>query len=101
MQLLDELVGQLAPVYRDRPAGQVDVQVVGDLDLELAPVEADSHGRVAATQDGGDGGAAGPGAGGERLPRAALEDAGTDHARLDLGPERHVGPVGEQRVALD
>src|SRR3954465_13372272 len=75
MQLLDELVGELAPVHRDRPAGQVDVQVVGDLDLELAAVEADGHGRVASLPGVGDGGAACARARGHRLPHPALEDA--------------------------
>src|SRR4051794_12471034 len=68
MQLLDELVGQLAPIHGDRPAGQVDVQVVGDVDLELAAVQADGDGRVAALERVGDGGAARAGARGHGLP---------------------------------
>src|SRR3954453_13667785 len=91
MQLLDELSGQLAPEHRDRPAGQVDVQVLPHLDLELAAVEAHGHGRVAAAGDVGDGRAAGTRARGQGLAHATLEDAGADHAGLLLGVERDVG----------
>src|SRR3954447_26371384 len=76
MQLLDELVGELAPVHGDGPAGQVDVQVVGDVDLKLAAVEADADGRVAPHQRVGEGGAACTGPRGHGLPHSALEDAG-------------------------
>src|SRR3954452_19185836 len=55
MQLLDELVGELAPVYGDGPAGQVDVQVLLHLDLELAAVQLHGHGRVAAREHVGHG----------------------------------------------
>src|SRR3954470_10238019 len=43
MQLLEEFVGQLPPVYRDGPTGQVHVQILVDLHPELTPVEAHRH----------------------------------------------------------
>ena len=49
-------------VDRHRPAGQVDVEVLPHLDLELAAVEPDRDRRVAAAQDVGDGRAARAGA---------------------------------------
>ena len=50
MQLLDQLGGQLAAEHGDRPAGQVNVQVLPHLDLELAAVQAHGDRAVAAAQ---------------------------------------------------
>src|SRR3954451_23484802 len=72
-QCLQEFLGQLAPVDGDGPAGQVDVQVIADVDLEVAAVEMDGNGAVEAAQDGGHRRAAGAGAGRHRLPHPALE----------------------------
>src|SRR3954447_22792926 len=55
MQLLDEVGSELAPVHRDGPAGQVDVQALLHLDLELAAVEPDRDRRLAAAQHVRDG----------------------------------------------
>src|SRR6478609_1687648 len=84
MELLDEVLGELASEDRDGPAGQVHVQVLGDLDLQLTAVEHDGDGREvgivapAAAQHVRDRGAGRAGAGGERLADAALEDARAD-----------------------
>src|SRR3954449_5492954 len=88
--LLDELVGELAPEHRDGPAGQVDVQVVLDLDLERAAVEPHGHGAVAPAQDVGDGGAGRAGPRGHGPPHPALEDPRTDLAGADHRDERDV-----------
>src|SRR4051794_39903795 len=51
-QFLQELAGELAPVDGHGPAGQVDVQVLSDGDLEVAAVEVDRNGAVDAPDDG-------------------------------------------------
>ncbi len=73
---------------------------VADLDLQLAPFELDHDRAGGAAQEGGDRGAAGAGAGGERLPHAALEDPRPHPAAVDR-EEGDVGAVGEQLVAFD
>src|SRR3954454_21906993 len=88
MQLLDEVGGELAPVHRDGPAGQVDVQVLLHLDLELAAIEPDRYRRLAAAQHVRHGCSDGSGPGGEGFPDTTLEDAGADDAGLDLRVER-------------
>ena len=57
-QLGEQLAADLAAIDGHRPAGQVDVQRLVDVDLELAAVELHGDGRVAAAQREGDGGAA-------------------------------------------
>src|SRR5262245_51999870 len=49
-ELLDEFGGERAAVDGHGPAGQVDVQVLADLDLQVATVEVDGDRRVAAAQ---------------------------------------------------
>src|SRR5436309_495497 len=96
MQVPQEVVGQLSAVDGDGPSGQVHVEVLPHLDVELTAVEADGDRRVAAAQHVGDGGAAGAGAGRHRLADAALEDPCADDARLDLGVPADVRAVREQ-----
>src|SRR3954451_22375120 len=101
MQLLQEFVGELPPVYRDGPTGQGHVQILVDLHLELPPVEAHRHRAVAAAQDVGDGGARGARAGGHGLPHPPLEDPRAHYPGRDLTGERHVGAVRKQLVVFD
>src|SRR4051812_11284394 len=97
-----ELRAQLAAADRDRPAGQVDVQVLGDVDEQLAAVEDDGHRRVAAAQHVGDGRAGRAGPAGQRLPHPALEDPRADAVGGHRGEERHVRAAGrEELVVLD
>src|SRR5450755_3495103 len=77
MQLLDQVVGELAPEHRDRPTAQVHVEVLPNLYLELSPLEHDRNGRVPAPKHVGDRGAGGAGPAGGGLPHAALEDPRT------------------------
>jgi hypothetical protein len=77
------------------------VEVLADLDLELAAVERDRDGRVAAAQDVGDGRAARAGAARRGLPHPALEDPRTDGGVVECREPGDVGAVGELRVALD
>src|SRR5215207_338536 len=86
---------------RDGPAGEVDVEVLADVDLELAAVEHDGHRRVAPAQDVGDRRPAGAGPRRGRLPHAALEDPGADPARGQLGEPRDVRAPRELRIVLD
>src|SRR4051794_32094995 len=97
-----ELRAQLAAADRNRPAGQVDVEVLADVDEQLAAVEDDGHRRVAAAQHVGDRrtGRAGPAR--QRLPHPALEDPRADAVGAQRGEERDVGAGRrEQLVALD
>src|SRR5579875_3250419 len=55
MKLLDELIGQAAGEHRHRPSAQGHVQVLLDLDDELAAVEHDGDRRVPAGEHVGDG----------------------------------------------
>ena len=86
---------------RHRPARQVDVEVLPDLDLELAAVELDRDRRVAAAQDVGDGRAARAGAAGGGLADPALEDPRADGGVVERGEPRDVGALRELRVGLD
>src|SRR3954447_4932438 len=101
IQLLPELVAERGRVDALRPAGKGHVQVLAHLDLEIAPVEVDGHGALAALQHVGDGRAARTRAGRQRLPHAALEDACPDLPISYAVPERDVGTAGEQGVGLD
>src|SRR5262245_31878641 len=49
----------------------------------------------------GDGGSRGTRTRGQRLAHSAFEDAGADGMRVELGPERDVGAIGEDRRVLD
>ena len=69
------------------------MQVLPDVDDELAAVELDGDRRVAAAQDVGDRGAGRAGAARHRLADAALEDARADAVGRELGPERDVRAV--------
>ena len=100
-QAVDHLRRELPGVDRARPAGEVDVKVLPDLDLELAAVERDEHWRVAAAQHVVHRRAAGTGAARHRLPDAALEHPRTQVTRLDLAPEADVGAVREEVARLD
>src|SRR4051812_44151814 len=101
IQLLRELVAEGSFVDRARPAGEVNVQVLADVDLEIAAVEMDRDRAVAAAQRERHRGAGRAGARRQRLPHAALEDASGDLALGVAPPERHVRAVGEQLVRLD
>src|SRR5207342_963914 len=68
-------------------------------DLELTPVELDRDQTRRAAQEGGHSGAARPGARGERLPHAALEDPRPHPAAVDP-QEGDVGAVGEELVSF-
>ena len=89
----DEPGVELRREHRDRPARQVDVQVLADVDRQLPAVEMHRDGRVAAAQDVRDRGAGRAGPGGERLPHAALEDPRLDRVRPELRPPAHVRAV--------
>src|SRR5215211_954789 len=65
MKLLDEFRREHAAVHGHRPAGQVHVQVLPDLDLQVATVQVDGDRRVATAQDERDSSAARAGAGRE------------------------------------
>src|SRR5881275_346925 len=95
IQLLHEFLAERAGVDAPGPAGQLHAEVVADLDLEVASVEVDGHRALAAAKHGRDRGAAGAGSGRQRLPHAALEDAGGYLAVAVAAPERHVGAVRE------
>src|SRR5262245_4090857 len=101
MRLLEGGEVDVALEDRHRPAGEVDVEILADVDLELAAVEAHGHRGVAAAQDVGDRGAARAGPAGLGLPHAALEDPRTDRGRVDLRVPRDVRAARELRVALD
>src|SRR5579884_110514 len=101
IELLGELGGDRAAEHRDRPARQLDAQVLRHVDLQLTPIELDRYRRLASRQHVGDGGAGGAGSAGSRLPHAPLEDP-----RPQAAPPRDrvpgdVGPVREQAVAFD
>src|SRR4051794_24116469 len=93
--------GPFAREHRLGPAGEVDVEVLADVDDELAAVEVDRDRRVASAQHVGHGGPDRPGPRAQGLSRPALEDPGADRAGSPLGPERDVGAVGKARVDLD
>src|SRR3954471_23014797 len=97
---LHQLRRQLAGKDRLRPAIELHVQILGDRDLQFTAFELDDQRALGAAEEGGDGGAAGTGAGGERLPHPALEDAGADPAAVDR-EEGDVGPVREELVPFD
>src|SRR4051812_25944572 len=97
-----ELRAQLAAADRDRPAGQVDVEVFADVDEQLAAAEDEGHRRVAAAQDVGDGRAGRAGPAGQRLPHPAFEDPRADAVGGQRGEERDVRAAGrEELVVLD
>ena len=91
----------VARVHGHGPAGQVDVQVLGHVHLQLAAVQPDGHGAVDPAQHRGHGGAGGAGARRHGLPHPALEDARADRGVALAAPERDVRAVREQLVALD
>src|ERR1700722_3223515 len=101
IKLLAEVAGELARVHGHRPTGQGHLQILPQPDFELAAVQAHDDPARPAAEMMRDGRAARPGARRQRLADAALEDAGPDHARLELAVPRDVGAVGEERVALD
>ena len=93
-----EQLAELSGVDLLGPTGQLDVEIVADLDLELPTIELDhASGCSAATQEGGHRGPAGAGPRGERLPHAALEDPGAD--AVPRAEEAHVGAVRESSCA--
>ena len=73
---------------------------LADLDLQLAAVELDRDRAGRAAQEGGDRGAAGARAGGERLPHPALEDPRPHPAAVDAQKETLVR-FGNSSLALD
>ena len=73
-ELPDQLLGQLAAVDRARRPGLAHVEVVGDLDDELAAVQLHRNRAARAAHKGRNRGAACAGARRERLPHPALED---------------------------
>src|SRR4051812_17830950 len=99
-QRLEQLRRELAGEDGLGPAVQLHRKILADLDLQLAPFELDDELSGSATEEGGDGGTAGAGARGERLPHATLEDPRPHPIALD-GEEGDVGAVGEQLVAFD
>src|SRR5206468_5458167 len=101
IELLLEVVTELAAVHGPGPAGQVDVEVRAEEDVEPAAVEFDADSRRPAVEVVGDGGAGGARPRGERLPHPALEDPRADQAGLELGVPGDVGPPGKALVVLD
>src|SRR5215212_5718416 len=87
---LQQLRRELAGEDRLSPAVKTNRQILADLDRQLAPFELNHEWARGAAEEGGDGGAAGAGAGGERLAHAALEDPGAHPAAVD----REEGDVG-------
>src|SRR5271169_5026826 len=74
IQLLYEFLGERAPEHRDRPARELDLKFVTDVDPKLAAVEHDRDRRAAPVEDIGHGGPGRPGAAGRGLPLSPLED---------------------------
>src|SRR5919106_2816953 len=99
-QRLDQLPRDLTGEQGLGPAAELDVQLVGDLHLQLASVQLDGEVVRGAAQVGGNGRAGGAGARGKRLPHTALEDP-CPHAVAADAEKGHVGSVGEKLVALD
>src|SRR5436853_2773799 len=97
---LDQLRRELAGEDGLGPAVEPNREILGDLDLQLAPFELDHERARSAAEEGGDGGTAGAGAGGERLPHPALEDPRPHPVAVDR-EEADVGAVGEELVAFD
>src|SRR5947209_7083533 len=104
IQLPDQVLAELGAVHGHGPAGQLHIQLIVDLDLELTAVEADGHRRVSPAQDVGDGGTAGARARRQRLPHPALEDPRPDGVAARAGHRRepgNVGPLWEEPAVLD
>src|SRR5260370_22411234 len=84
IQLLFELVTDLAGEHGTRPACQIHPQVLPHLDQQLTAVEPDrdlTGSRVSGLiLEVGDGGPGRAGARSERLPHPTLEDPGADRA---------------------
>src|SRR5688500_16729057 len=80
---LHQLRRKLAAEDRLGPAVEPNREVLGDRDLELAAFELDDDRALSPAQEGGHRGAAGAGAGGERLPHPALEDPRPHPAAVD------------------
>src|ERR1700753_2958566 len=101
MQLLDEIVRQGSGVDRHRPAAEGNVQILLDLDGQLAAVEHDRDGGIAAVEHVCDGRPrrTGPARGG--LSDPALEDPGANPIRGQCRVPGHVGAVGKLRMALE
>src|SRR5215213_10562442 len=97
---LEQLRRELAGEDGLGPAIQLHRKILTDLDLQLAPFELDEELGGRAAEEGGDGGAAGSGAGGERLSHTPLEDPRPHPIALDR-EERDVGAIREQLVAFD
>ena len=95
----EELRSDLAAEDRHGPARQVDVEVLADLDLELAAVELAPYRRVAAAQDVGDGRAARAGAARSVSPTPRSKIRARMVGVVEGGEPRDVGAVGELRVA--
>ena len=70
----EQLRRELAGADRLGPAGQAHREILADLDLAARRLRARPRAARGAAQESGDGGAAGAGARGERLPHPALED---------------------------
>src|ERR1700722_19746059 len=101
MQLLDEIVRQGPGVDRHRPAAEGNVQILPHLDRQLAAVEHDRDGRIAAVEYVRDRRPGGTGPARCGLSDPALEDPGPDPiGRQDRVP-RHVGPVRKQGMTLE
>src|SRR4029079_12903806 len=100
IERLDQLGRELARVERQGPAGELDVELRGDLDLELAPIEGAGRRARGAGEHRRDRRPARPGPRRERLPHPALEDPGADAITVDA-EEGDVGAVREQLAALD
>src|SRR6476659_2719767 len=96
----DQLRGELSGADRLGPAAKAPAELGGDLDLQLASVEANRDRALRAAQDGGDGGPRGARPRGKRLPHAPFEDAGPHGAALDAD-EGDVRAVGEEVAVLD
>src|SRR5581483_6543442 len=101
IELRLEFGRQLAREHRHRPARESDLELLGDLDAQLAAVEQDRDRRLAAVENVGHGRSGGAGAARRGLPHSALEDARTNAVARQRREPGDVGAVRKQLMALD